>query len=96
MPQEPSYNRNEKNRDPRFGGRPNSEEPGQPPRKGPKFSIYWIYAIIFAVLIGFQLLQSLFIKYCINRPGLFLSNSESRAMSANMLSSPTEILSRYI
>lgn len=57
MPQEPSYNRNEKNRDPRFGGRPNSEEPGQPPRKGPKFSIYWIYAIIFAVLIGFQLLS---------------------------------------
>jgi AFG3 family protein len=57
MPQEPSYNRNEKNRDPRFGGRPNNEEPGQPPRKGPKFSIYWIYAIIFAVLIGFQLLS---------------------------------------
>ena len=57
MSQEPSYNRNEKNRDPRFGGRPNPDEPGQPPRKGPKFSIYWIYAIIFAVLIGFQLLS---------------------------------------
>ena len=57
MPQEPSYNRNDKNRDLRFGNRPNSEEPGQPPRKGPKFSIYWIYAIIFAVLIGFQLLS---------------------------------------
>ena len=57
MPQEPSYNRNDKNRDLRYGGRPNSEEPGQPPRKGPKFSIYWIYAIIFAVLIGFQLLS---------------------------------------
>jgi len=57
MSQEPSYNRNDKNRDPRFGNRPNSEEPGQPPRKGPKFSIYWIYAIIFAVLIGFQLLS---------------------------------------
>ena len=39
---------------PRMGGRPGSEEPGQP-RKGPKFSIYWIYAIIFAVLIGFSL-----------------------------------------
>jgi len=24
------------------------------PKKGPRFSIYWIYAIIFAVLIGFQ------------------------------------------
>ena len=57
MSQEPSYNRNDKNRDLRFGGRPNSEEPGQSPRKGPKFSIYWIYAIIFAVLIGFQLLS---------------------------------------
>lgn len=27
----------------------------QGPKKGPRFSIYWIYAIIFAVLIGFQL-----------------------------------------
>ena len=27
---------------------------GNPPRKGPRFSIYWVYAIIFAVLIGFQ------------------------------------------
>src|SRR5688500_15631743 len=46
-------NRND-NRHPRLpGGRP--EEPGQPPKKGPRFSIYWIYAIIFAVLIGFQL-----------------------------------------
>lgn len=27
------------------------------PRKGPKFSIYWIYALIFAILIGFQLFQ---------------------------------------
>lgn len=40
---------------PRFGNRQNGEEPGQPMKKGPKFSIYWIYAIIFAVLIGFQL-----------------------------------------
>lgn len=53
MSQEPSSNRNEKG-NPRFGSRPNSEEPGQSPRKGPKFSIYWIYAIIFAVLIGFN------------------------------------------
>jgi AFG3 family protein len=55
MPQEPSYNKNEKNIPPRFGNRQNGEEPGQPPRKGPRFSIYWIYAIIFAVLIGFQI-----------------------------------------
>jgi ATP-dependent metalloprotease FtsH len=54
MSQEPSFNRNEKNSNPRLGNRPNSEEPGQAPRKGPKFSIYWIYAIIFAVLIGFN------------------------------------------
>lgn len=54
MPQEPSH-KNEKNIPPRFGNRQNGEDPGQPPRKGPKFSVYWIYAIIFAVLIGFQL-----------------------------------------
>ncbi|MGZ5134161.1 MAG: ATP-dependent zinc metalloprotease FtsH [Flavitalea sp.] len=28
------------------------------PRKGPKFSIYWVWAIIFAVLVGFQLFGS--------------------------------------
>jgi AFG3 family protein len=56
MSQEPSYNnKNDKNLPPRFGNRPNGDDPGQPPRKGPKFSIYWVYAIIFAVLIGFQL-----------------------------------------
>jgi len=55
MSQEPSYNKKEKNSSPRFGNRPPGEDPNQPPRKGPKFSIYWIYAIIFAVLIGFQL-----------------------------------------
>src|SRR5688572_33064842 len=54
MPQEPSYNKNEKNPNPRFGNRPPGDD-NQTPRKGPKFSIYWIYAIIFAVLIGFQL-----------------------------------------
>jgi cell division protease FtsH len=55
MSQEPSYNKNEKNTPPRFGGRPGGDDPGQPPKKGPKFSIYWIYAIIFAVLIGFSM-----------------------------------------
>src|SRR6185436_11416494 len=52
MAQEP-VNRDD-NKLPRFGNRP-GEDPNQPPRKGPRFSIYWIYAIIFAVLIGFQL-----------------------------------------
>ena len=57
MSQEP-YNRDD-NRNPRFGGRPpgpgGGNDPNQPPRKGPRFSIYWVYAIILAVLIGFQL-----------------------------------------
>ena len=54
MSQEP-YNKDEK-RAPRFNNRPGpGDDPNQPPRKGPRFSIYWIYAIIFAVLIGFQL-----------------------------------------
>lgn len=48
---------NRDNNKPRYtGGRP--PEDGQPPRKGPRFSIYWIYAIIFMVLIGFQLFGS--------------------------------------
>lgn len=54
MSQEPPYNKNDKNIPPRFGNRQNPEDPNAP-KKGPKFSIYWIYAIIFAVLIGFQL-----------------------------------------
>jgi AFG3 family protein len=40
---------------PRFGNRPPVDDPNQPPKKGPRFSIYWIYAIIFAILIGFQI-----------------------------------------
>ncbi|MGQ0737869.1 MAG: ATP-dependent zinc metalloprotease FtsH [Bacteroidota bacterium] len=49
------------NKRPPFGNRPQQgpgpggDDPNQQPRKGPRFSIYWIYAIIFAVLIGFQL-----------------------------------------
>lgn len=54
MSQDPSFNKNDKNMPPRFGNRPNGEEPGGP-KKGPKFSIYWVYAIIFAILIGFQI-----------------------------------------
>lgn len=45
------------NRNPRFGNRPPGEDPT--PKKGPRFSIYWLWAIIFAVLIGFQLFGSL-------------------------------------
>jgi cell division protease FtsH len=56
MSQEPF--KNDKNNLPRFGAnRPKEDDPNQPPKKGPRFSIYWIYAIIFAVLIGFQLLN---------------------------------------
>jgi AFG3 family protein len=54
MSQDP-YTKNDKNNLPRFGNR-KDDDPSKEPRKGPRFSIYWIYAIIFAVLIGFQLL----------------------------------------
>ena len=37
---------------PRFQSNRNRDDKDAP-RKGPRFSIYWIYAIIFAVLIGF-------------------------------------------
>ena len=53
MSQEP----NRDNKNPRYGGNrpPGNEDPNQVPKKGPRFSIYWVYAIIFAVLIGMQL-----------------------------------------
>jgi AFG3 family protein len=55
-----SQDQNNQNRPPRFNGRPGgNEDPNQVPKKGPRFSIYWIYAIIFAVLIGFQLFNPL-------------------------------------
>jgi AFG3 family protein len=47
------------NKNSRFGSRPPGEDPNQAPKKGPRFSIYWIYAIIFAVLVGYQLFSSL-------------------------------------
>jgi AFG3 family protein len=53
MSQEP-YNKDNKTRLPKFTNRPGGTPEGEPPRKGPRFSIYWVYAIIFAVLIGFQ------------------------------------------
>lgn len=51
------FNNKNENRPPRFPNRPpgGGEDPNQLPKKGPRFSVYWIYAIIFAVLIGFQL-----------------------------------------
>jgi len=53
MSQEP-YKSDTKPKLPKFSNRPPGEN-GEAPRKGPRFSIYWVYAIIFAVLIGFQL-----------------------------------------
>ncbi|OLY91304.1 membrane protease FtsH catalytic subunit [Cnuella takakiae] len=51
MSQEP-YKDNSKPRLPKFSNRPDDGE--NSPRKGPRFSIYWVYAIIFAILIAFQ------------------------------------------
>jgi cell division protease FtsH len=39
---------------PKFPFQPVNGNDEKPQRKTPKFSLYWIYAIIFAVLIGFQ------------------------------------------
>lgn len=39
---------------PKFNNRPNGTGDDNSPRKGPRFSIYWVYAIIFAIIIGFQ------------------------------------------
>ena len=53
MSQDP-YKPDNKPKLPKFSNRNNNTE-GENPRKGPRFSIYWVYAIIFAILIGFQL-----------------------------------------
>src|SRR5438309_1900907 len=55
MSQDPYKNDNRKL--PKFSSRPTDCGGGgdNVQRKGPRFSIYWVYAIIFAVLIGFQL-----------------------------------------
>lgn len=52
MPQD-KYKNDNKTKLPKFAPRSNDGGDNSP-RKGPRFSIYWIYAIIFAVLIGFQ------------------------------------------
>lgn len=55
MSQEP-YNKEERPRLPRFNNRPNNGSgDDNNPRRGPKFSIYWVYAIIFALLIGISM-----------------------------------------
>jgi AFG3 family protein len=54
MSTEPSNNKRDKpNRPPLLNNRPG--EDGQNPKKGPKFSMYWVWIILFAVLIGVQL-----------------------------------------
>ncbi len=52
MSQDP-YKNDNKTKLPKFSNRP-GEGGDNTPKKGPRFSIYWIYAIIFAILIGFQ------------------------------------------
>ncbi len=50
------YNKDDRQKLPRFNNRSTSDDNNNnAPRKGPRFSIYWIYAIIFAVLIGVQI-----------------------------------------
>ncbi|RYF81422.1 MAG: AAA family ATPase, partial [Chitinophagaceae bacterium] len=58
MAQEP-YNKNDRRAKlPKFNK--NGGEGDNSPKKGPRFSFYWVYAIIFAVLIGFQLFGNSF------------------------------------
>jgi cell division protease FtsH len=56
MSQEP-YKNEKKRTLPKFN-RPSGDSDNNSPRKAPRFSFYWVYAIIFAVLIGFQLFGS--------------------------------------
>jgi len=55
MSQDP-YKQENKSKLPKFTNRTpgGNNSDGETPRKGPKFSIYWVYAIIFAIIIGFQ------------------------------------------
>lgn len=53
MSQDP-YKQDNRSRLPKFSRPSNGDNGDNGSRKGPKFSIYWVYAIIFAVLIGFQ------------------------------------------
>ncbi|MGC4037973.1 MAG: ATP-dependent zinc metalloprotease FtsH [Chitinophagaceae bacterium] len=49
------FNKDDRQKLPRFNNRPTGDDSNNgTPKKGPRFSIYWVYAIIFAVLIGVQ------------------------------------------
>lgn len=57
-------NNRDDNRYPRFGNRPQGpggggNDPNQAPKKGPRFSGYWIYFVILAVLLGFNFFGAL-------------------------------------
>jgi cell division protease FtsH len=52
MSQDP-YKQDTKSKLPKFTSRSNGNDDNSQ-RRGPKFSIYWVYAIIFAIIIGFQ------------------------------------------
>jgi cell division protease FtsH len=52
MSQDP-YKQDNKSKLPKFTNRSNGNDDSSQ-RRGPKFSIYWVYAIIFAIIIGFQ------------------------------------------
>jgi AFG3 family protein len=56
MSQEP-YKNDKRRTLPKFN-RNTGDNDNNAPRKGPRFSFYWVYAIIFAVLIGLQLFGS--------------------------------------
>ncbi|WP_121353971.1 ATP-dependent zinc metalloprotease FtsH [Flavisolibacter nicotianae] len=56
MSQEP-YKNDKRRTLPKFN-RNTGDNENNSPRKGPRFSFYWVYAIIFAVLIGLQLFGS--------------------------------------
>ena len=58
MSQEP-LKKDDRQKLPKFNNNPSGDDKDAP-RKGPRFSIYWVYAIIFAVLIGFQLFPGSF------------------------------------
>jgi AFG3 family protein len=56
MSQDESRQNNDRSNFPRL---PRRDDASGGQRKGPKFNIYWVWAIIFAVLVGFQLVGSL-------------------------------------
>ena len=58
MSQDQYKQENNKSKLPKFNNRPTNGEESNTPRKGPKFSIYWVYAIIGALLLGFQFFGS--------------------------------------